>query len=149
AMHAGTVENTDDADADPANELQTLSISDNTLSISEGNSVELPAGDAPDDEAIAKAWVNFPITGTPNLAFDAYNVLSTSVTSTGVKVVSLPPGLFSTATNPSMVCQIRNDIAPGFCTITSSASPSQVTVRTFNTSGVLADKEFSLIIFGR
>ncbi|RMG74758.1 MAG: tail fiber domain-containing protein [Bacteroidetes bacterium] len=33
-----------DSDADPANELQTLSLSGNTLSITNGNSVSLPAG---------------------------------------------------------------------------------------------------------
>ena len=38
-----SVDLTDDADADPANELQNLSISGNTLSISNGNSVNLPA----------------------------------------------------------------------------------------------------------
>jgi hypothetical protein len=34
--------NTDDADADPANELQTLSISGDSLSISNGNTIPLP-----------------------------------------------------------------------------------------------------------
>lgn len=149
ALHAKSADNVDDADADPTNELQNLSINGSTLSLSSGNSVELPGGDAPDPESTAKAWVNFPIFGTPNLAFDAYNVTNTSVTATGVRVVSLEPGLFSVATNPACVCQIRNDLGPGFCVVTSSASPSQVTVRTYNSSGQLADKEFSLVIFGK
>lgn len=149
AMHARTAQEVDDADADPSNELQNLSISGNTLSISDGNSVELPGAEAPDEDAIAKAWVNFPIVGTPNLTFDAYNVAGTSVSGTGVRVVNLPPGLFSPATNPACVCQIRNDLAPGFCVVTSSAAPSQVTVRTYNSAGTLTDKEFSLVIFGR
>ncbi|MEN8250214.1 MAG: hypothetical protein ABFS32_14875 [Bacteroidota bacterium] len=44
AFHAGTVENdqVDDADADPSNEIQTLSVSGNDLSISDGNNVTLP-----------------------------------------------------------------------------------------------------------
>jgi len=44
AVHAQTVENdeVEDADADPSNELQTLSVSDHELSISDGNSVTLP-----------------------------------------------------------------------------------------------------------
>lgn len=146
ALHAQTAAEVDDADADPSNELQTLSITDNVLSLSQGNSVNLPS---PDPKAVAKAWVNFPIVGTPNLNFDAYNVVSTSVTATGVRVVTFPPGLFSPATNPAMVCQIRNDLAPGFCVVTSGAAPSQVTVRTYNANGTLADKEFSLIVFGR
>ncbi|GAB4417491.1 MAG: hypothetical protein OHK0039_27940 [Bacteroidia bacterium] len=147
ALHARTADEVDDADADPANELQTLSLNGNTLGISQGNSITLP--DSPDPKSIAKAWVNFPITGTPNLNFDAYNVTATSVTATGVRVVSFPPGLFSPGTNPAMVCQLRNDLAPGFCVVTSGAAPSQVTVRTYNSSGVLTDKEFSLIVFGR
>lgn len=47
ALHARTAENTDDADADPANELQTLSINGRELSISGGNKVILPIA-APD-----------------------------------------------------------------------------------------------------
>ena len=45
AFHAQTVEEdkVDDADADPNNEIQTLSISGNDLSISDGNAVTLPA----------------------------------------------------------------------------------------------------------
>ena len=47
ALHANTattVENANDADADPMNEIQSLSILDNTLSISGANSILLPAG---------------------------------------------------------------------------------------------------------
>ena len=39
----GYIKNADDADADATNELQTLSISGSTLSISDGNSVTLPS----------------------------------------------------------------------------------------------------------
>ena len=44
AFHAQTVENDqiDDADADPANELQSLSVSGNELTISHGNTIILP-----------------------------------------------------------------------------------------------------------
>ena len=41
---AGFVTSANDADADPANEIQTLGLSGSTLSISNGNSVTLPAG---------------------------------------------------------------------------------------------------------
>jgi len=44
AMHATTAADIDDADADPSNELQDLSVSGNTLSISDGNTVDLPGG---------------------------------------------------------------------------------------------------------
>ncbi|MCI4670567.1 MAG: hypothetical protein MRZ79_20700 [Bacteroidia bacterium] len=42
AKKAGSVDNVDDADADPTNELQTLSINGLELSISDGNTVLLP-----------------------------------------------------------------------------------------------------------
>jgi hypothetical protein len=44
ALHAASVDNADDADADPNNELQSLSITGNSLSISNGNAVTLPSG---------------------------------------------------------------------------------------------------------
>ncbi len=44
ALYAQDVANKDDADHDPNNEIQTLSISGQTLTISEGNSVTLPSG---------------------------------------------------------------------------------------------------------
>ena len=46
AMHALTASDVDDADADPANELQQLSFdaASNTLSISEGNAIQIPTG---------------------------------------------------------------------------------------------------------
>jgi hypothetical protein len=43
ANYALDVKNKDDADPDPLNELQTLDLTDNTLSISDGNSVNLPS----------------------------------------------------------------------------------------------------------
>ncbi len=43
ALHAETVSQVDDADADPSNEIQSLSIEGTTLTISDGNSVNLPA----------------------------------------------------------------------------------------------------------
>ncbi len=62
ALHAGTVDNTDDADADPENELQELSIEGNSLTISEGNSVIIPS--------TGSAWIN----SGDNLYFNGGNV---------------------------------------------------------------------------
>ncbi|RLD49680.1 MAG: hypothetical protein DRJ05_20625, partial [Bacteroidetes bacterium] len=42
ALYAENTENVDDADADPANELQALSINGNDLTISDGNTITLP-----------------------------------------------------------------------------------------------------------
>jgi hypothetical protein len=52
AMHAATVDDTDDADADPTNELQNLAFDANTneLSISGGNIITIPVG-GPDADA--------------------------------------------------------------------------------------------------
>ena len=44
ALHAQTVDNVDDADADPTNEIQMLSISNDTLFLSNGGFVKLAAG---------------------------------------------------------------------------------------------------------
>lgn len=44
ALHAGTTGNVNDADADPNNEIQTLTINGQNLSISGGNTVTLPGG---------------------------------------------------------------------------------------------------------
>ncbi len=44
ALHAESVSNTDDADADPNNEIQTLSLSGNDISISGGNTITISSG---------------------------------------------------------------------------------------------------------
>lgn len=51
AMHAQTVTDKDDADADPENELQTISFNPQTnqLTISAGNTINIPAGNADAD----------------------------------------------------------------------------------------------------
>ncbi len=53
AFHARTVEDKDDADADPSNEIQMLSIEGNQLSISHGNTINLPATGAVDADSDA------------------------------------------------------------------------------------------------
>jgi len=52
AFYAQTVEEINDADTDPTNELQTLAISGNQLSISDGNTVTLPIGAQKVDDLI-------------------------------------------------------------------------------------------------
>jgi hypothetical protein len=147
ALRAETANDVDDADADPANEIQTLSLNNNELSISNGNSVTLP--EAAEVEEKSKAWVHVPITGNPNLTFDGFNVTNVSHTTTGVYVVSFPPGLFSVATNPAMVCTVANDLAAGVAIPTYGGAPSQVTVRTYDMNGNLSDREFNLVVFGK
>ena len=42
ALHAQTVSNNDDADADPGNEIQNLSISNDTIYLTDGGAIKLP-----------------------------------------------------------------------------------------------------------
>jgi trimeric autotransporter adhesin len=51
AMHANTVTNADDADSDPTNEFQVLSISGDTIFLSNGGFIVLPTVDANDADA--------------------------------------------------------------------------------------------------
>ena len=45
ALYANTVENADDADADPENEIQILSLSGKDITISDGNTITLPTSE--------------------------------------------------------------------------------------------------------
>ncbi|MEM9051691.1 MAG: hypothetical protein AAGC47_06525 [Bacteroidota bacterium] len=148
ALHAATASNVDDADADPTNELQDISLSGNTLSISDGNSVTLPSSSV-DDDAIAKAWAHVNILGQSSNTFDNYNITSVSNPSTGVYVVQFTPGLFSPATNPAITATVNNDLSPGVAIATFGANPSQVTVRTYDMNGNLSARGFSVMIFGK
>ena len=69
AMHALSVSDKDDADADPENEIQSLSLVDNVLSISDGNSVTLSSGGG-SDQVLSLDGSNLSISGgnTINLA---------------------------------------------------------------------------------
>lgn len=149
AFHAQTASDVDDADADPSNELQTLSLSGNNLIISNGNSVTLPTGGSGSSDGVAKAWARVDILGNANVNFDAYNVTATTKTTTGVYIISLNSGLFATATNPSVQVTVNNDLSPGVAIPTYSSSPSQVTVRTYDMNGNLSDRSFSITIFGK
>jgi len=149
AMTAKTALEVDDADANPTNELQSLTLSGNTLSISNGNSVTLPSSSGADDEQLAKVWARVDIFGNSSTTFDSYNVTATTKSTTGVYVISLSPGLFSTATNPSVNCTINNDLSPGVAIATYASSPSQITVRTYDMDGNLSDRAFSIQVFGK
>ena len=61
AMHALSVSDKDDADADPENEIQNLSLVDNVLSISDGNSITLES--AKDEQVLSLAGTNLSISG--------------------------------------------------------------------------------------
>lgn len=76
ALHAASVDNADDADADPNNELQTLSISGNSLSISNGNTLTLPSGGGGSTQVLSKTGNTITLSnggGTINLNDDDAN----------------------------------------------------------------------------
>ena len=93
ALHANSVDNKDDADADPTNELQTLSLQNDTLSISGTNSkIHLPTAQSPwvrvPDSEIIDFQAESPLArvknqhSTLNLASDGLNFIDTSDCST-------------------------------------------------------------------
>lgn len=62
ALHAKTADNVDDADADSTNELQELSINGTTITISNGNSINLPSGVVDtDDQTISLSGTDLSI----------------------------------------------------------------------------------------
>lgn len=63
AQYAKNVENNDDADANPTNELQSLSIAGNQLTISSGNTVTLPGGGGSTSPGGANGNVQFNNSG--------------------------------------------------------------------------------------
>ena len=63
ALYSKHAENINDADADPINEIQTLDISENTLSISDGNQVTLPSNEDADADPLNELQL-LDITGT-------------------------------------------------------------------------------------
>ena len=56
ALYAAAAGNVDDADADPSNEIQTLSIADNELTISDGNTITLPSGGGSEGNTLQGAY---------------------------------------------------------------------------------------------
>ncbi|MBI9068964.1 MAG: hypothetical protein JEZ09_16830 [Salinivirgaceae bacterium] len=71
AIHAESVTNNDDADADPLNEIQTLSIQENTIYLSDGGFVELP-------ESSGFSGDYNDLTNQPNLEGDVTGELNQS-----------------------------------------------------------------------
>lgn len=103
ALHAATVDNTDDADANPSNELQTLSINGGNLTISNGNTVTLPSGGG-STQVLSKIGNNLSLSnggGTVSLNDDDPNnelqTLSISgsaltISGSGGNTINLPSG---------------------------------------------------------
>lgn len=131
AMHAKTVETdlVDDADADPENEIQTLNLTGNQLSISNGNSVTLP----PTNDADAD-----PANEIQTLAISGNNL-----TINRGNTVSLPIPAASPWTKNGTALQY----SLGNVEIGSTSSPSILKVRG-NTSGIYCESTTGYAVYG-
>ena len=113
ALYAKTVENTDDADADPANEIQELQISGNILSLSDDPSsttIDL-ASFSGENQALSvtsetTTSVDLALTGSPSISFsiedsdaDATNEIQTLSKSGNTVSLSNGGGSFTDAVN--------------------------------------------------
>ena len=103
ALHAGSVDSVDDADADPSNEIQSLSLSGSELSISGANSVTLPAGGGSStlDEAYDGGGAGLGRTITADAGAVAIN--NTNANGVGLDI--------TTAVNGSVGLRVNNQFA--------------------------------------
>ncbi len=86
ALHAQTASNVDDADADPNNEIQSLSVNGTDLTISSGNTVTLPGGGNTLDEAYDQGGAGLGRTITADAG--AVAIVNSGTNTTGLDVSS-------------------------------------------------------------
>ncbi|MCR9173603.1 MAG: tail fiber domain-containing protein [bacterium] len=85
ALHAETASNVDDADSDPNNEIQTLSVNGTDLTISSGNTITLPAGGGNTlDEAYDQGGAGTGRTITTDAG--AVEIINSGTNATGLEV---------------------------------------------------------------
>lgn len=116
ALHAGTVDDVDDADADPANEIQTLSLSGDELTISGGNTITIATGGgggntlqgAYDQGGPGAGRVISADNGSVEVNISAANSAGLDCTSSGVGSVSIAGESTQAANTFSSVQSITN-----------------------------------------
>jgi len=86
ALHAETVTNADDADSDPNNEIQSLSINGNDLTISGGNTITLAGGGNTLDEAYDQGGAGLGRTITTDAG--AVQIINSGSNTTGLDISS-------------------------------------------------------------
>lgn len=97
ALHAESVTNADDADSDPSNEIQSLSINGTDLTISGGNTIALPGGSNTLDEAYDQGGAGLGRTITTDAG--AVEIINTGSNATALDISSSVPnstGVLST-----------------------------------------------------
>ncbi len=99
ALHAASADNVDDADADPTNEIQTLSKSGNQVTISGGNSITLNDDNATNEiQMLSKVLDTISLSGLGGRVIleddDASNEIQTLTRSGDTIRLSLNGGLF-------------------------------------------------------
>jgi hypothetical protein len=101
---AGFVTSANDADSDPLNEIQTLSINGNDLSISDGNTVTLPSGGGGGGNTLDEAYDQGGAGAGRSITVDADEVEMTTASANGnaLKLVNSNTGtaLVAQTTNP-------------------------------------------------
>ncbi|XOV67521.1 MAG: tail fiber domain-containing protein [Fluviicola sp.] len=86
ALHANTASNVDDADADPNNEIQSLSVNGSDLTISSGNTVTLPGGGNTLDEAYDQGGAGLGRTITADAG--SVEIVNSGTNTTGLEVIT-------------------------------------------------------------
>ena len=84
ALHAETATNVDDADSDPTNEIQSLSVNGTDLTISSGNTITLPGGGNTLDEAYDQGGAGLGRTITADAG--AVEIINSGTNTTGLDV---------------------------------------------------------------
>lgn len=104
ALHAATADDVDDADSDPNNEIQSLSLSGNDLTISGGNTVTLTGGNTL-DEAYDQGGAGLGRTITADAG--AVEIINSGTNATGLDVSS-------SVTNSTGVLSTHNGVGVAF-----------------------------------
>ncbi|MFC2137835.1 uroporphyrinogen decarboxylase family protein [Bacteroidota bacterium] len=114
ALHAETVSNKDDADADPGNEIQILSISNDTILLSNGGYAKLPAGFSGSFNDLIDVPVNLDTDATNDFNGDYNDLINQPSIPSNVSELTNDAGYLmdevdGSVTNEIQVLSISND----------------------------------------
>ncbi|GAB5417980.1 MAG: hypothetical protein Crog4KO_14330 [Crocinitomicaceae bacterium] len=136
ALHAETATNVDDADSDPNNEIQNLSLNGTDLTISGGNTVTLPGGSNTLDEAYDQGGAGLGRTITADAG--AVEIVNSGSNLTGLDVsssVNNSTGMLSTHNGVGVAIRAEStNAANGF-----SAIQANTNSNTANNAAILGN----------
>ncbi len=126
ALHAETASNVDDADSDPSNEIQSLSLNGMDLTISSGNTVTIPGGGNTLDEAYDQGGTGLGRTITTDAG--AVEIINSGTNTTGLDIstsVLNSTGVLSTHTGIGVAFRAEsNNPANSFSAIQANTNSS-------------------------